>query len=365
MELFKYIYTTDPTVLDQGRMINHATSTMWIERYLEPGEFEIQAPLSTGLRDFLPLGTLISHENTMEVMIVENQEITETDKETPMIKITGRSFDSYLEHRIVGTDLARASLTVTSYDMTADYVSRQVVALINDHIVSTGNPNDALVNVVAQTAIAAGTSLARTIDRGNLQDRVRELLRVDDLGIKTIRRNTFGVVGSSTQTILSVYKGVDKSATVIFSWNAGDLSGIEYLFSNKNMKNSALVVGRYVNIVVDRGPTKYDRRFMLVDASDLDGSLGSAPTGATLTQVLNRMTTRGLQALAAQYTITISQADISNTTKYQYRKDYNVGDLISLEGDFGQMAVMRVTEYAEIEDENGESGHPTLSIPGE
>jgi hypothetical protein len=65
----------------------------------------------------------------------------------------------------------------------------------------------------------------------------------------------------------------------------------------------------------------------------------------------------------AQNRITITRADASDITRYEYRKDYNVGDLVSLDGNFGQIAVMRVMEYVEIEDENGESGHPTLALP--
>jgi hypothetical protein len=76
------------------------------------------------------------------------------------------------------------------------------------------------------------------------------------------------------------------------------------------------------------------------------------------------MHTRGRQALAKQNRVTISRADISKLTNYQYRRDFNVGDLVSLDGNFGQIATMRVVEYVEIEDENGESGHPTLAIPG-
>src|SRR4029077_17508342 len=97
MDLFKFISSTDPTVLTQGGMIQNPTSVMWAERYNVPGEFEIIAPLSSGLREFLPFGALISHTNTYEVMFVENQEIFEDSNEDPTIKITGRSLDAYLE----------------------------------------------------------------------------------------------------------------------------------------------------------------------------------------------------------------------------------------------------------------------------
>src|SRR6478735_7894203 len=121
MNLFKFNVVTDPTALDSGQYINGVESLMWVERYLEPGEFEIKAPLSSGLRDFLPLGTLISHIDTMEVMIVENHQVIEEETADPTIVITGRTFDTYLENRIVGMNLARAGSTLSEYILAAGY----------------------------------------------------------------------------------------------------------------------------------------------------------------------------------------------------------------------------------------------------
>jgi len=368
LELFKFNVGVggDPTVLELGQKINGAKSVMWVERYREAGEFEIEANLSSGLRDFLPMGGLISHADTLEVMIVENHEINEEVDGDPTIKITGRSFETYLENRVVGTNLSRASSTFAEYTLAAGYTWAQAVTLINDHITAPpANANDALGNITASTAVTGtGVSEVRIIKRDNVYSRLLEILAIDDLGIQSRRRNTFPG-GDNTKTVLSVYKGANLANKVIFSWKSGDLDAADYLFSDKKLKNSALVLGRYINTVVDTGPIKYDRRMMLVDANDIDGHLSAPPTGGTLTTLLARMVTRGQQALKSQNRITISRADISNVTKYQYRRDFNVGDLITLDGNFGQMAVMRVVEYVEIEDENGESGHPTLSIPGE
>jgi hypothetical protein len=102
---------------------------------------------------------------------------------------------------------------------------------------------------------------------------------------------------------------------------------------------------------------------MVVDASDIDGHLGAIPVGGVLTSTLAAMATRGRQELAKQHQITLTQSDISNLTNFQYRKHYNIGDLVSIDGDFDQVIVMRVSEFAEIEDENGTSAHPTLSVP--
>lgn len=365
MDLFKFNYTTDPTILERGEPINKAKTKMWVERYLEPGEFEIEAPLSTGLREFLPAGTIIGNTDSMEVMIVENHEISEKTIEDPLLTVTGRSLESYLENRIVGVNLARASSTVDEYELAADTTYNQAAKLINDHIVSPpANANDAMGNVLAVAqAYSPATSEARVINRGSVHQRLLEVLAVDDAGIKTIRRNTFGV-GSSTQTQFRIFKGANKANSVIFSWKAGDLEGADYLFSDKKLKNSALVLGRYVYRMVDTGPTKYDRRIAIVPADDLDGHLNAPPTGGALTTLLNKMTVRGQQALKKQTRVTISRTDISEITRYQYRRDYDIGDLVSLDGNFGQIATMRVIEYVEIDDEKGESGHPTLSLPG-
>jgi hypothetical protein len=42
-----------------------------------------------------------------------------------------------------------------------------------------------------------------------------------------------------------------------------------------------------------------------------------------------------------------------------------LGDLVIVDANFNESQVMRVVEFAEVEDENGTSGHPTLAIPGE
>jgi hypothetical protein len=358
MDLFKFNPVTNATTLESGEAINNIDSVMWTERYSDPGEFEITAQLSTGLKEFLPLGTLISHADTMEVMIVENHEIKEKTKEDPAIVVTGRTLDSFLEHRMVGMTMAASSATVAEYILPLDLSWNQAVKLINDHL--------SLTNVVAATtATGPGTSELRTINRGDAFKALQDILGIDDLGIRTIRRNPFGVPGgSNTQTNLIVHRGVDRSDSVIFSWKGGDLDSADYLFTDKKRKTAALVVGRYIFVIVSQGPNNYDRREMIVSADDIDGHLTAPPTGSALTTVMNKMITRGRQALASQNQIVISRTDISNLTNYQYRRDFNVGDFVSLDGNYGEIVVMRVTEYVEIEDENGESGHPTLAIPG-
>lgn len=366
MQLFKFTPGTSASLLENGQPIEKWESVMWTERYSEPGEFEIVAPLSSGLRTFLPEGALISHTDTYEVMIVENQEVTTTENDNHKIKLTGRTMPSWLENRFIGVNLARTDALIDDYNMTADYTWNQIARMINDHIYSPTDMNDQLVNVVAQTsATGAGTNVARTLERKDLLATTLDLLAVDNLGIKTQRTNVFpGGVGSDLATIFMIYKGVDRSDKVRFSWRSGDLDEIDYLFSLKTIKNSAFVVGKYFWRLVDvSGHTNYDRRMILVDANDIDGHYDNKPSGSVEATILNKMLTLGNQAIMKNYRTAIARADLSLNTKYQYRTDYNVGDIVWLDADYNTSLKVRVNEVVEIEDETGYSAHPTLDLP--
>lgn len=363
MDFFRF----DPsngTYLDGAELINGLDSAMWIERYGKLGEFKFESLVSAGLSEFLPMGTIIGHADTLEIMIVESHEIRDNKDEDPMLVISGRSFPSFLENRSVGMNDARSSSTVVPYVIPSAVTPSQIVDLINDHITSADvyDSDDAIDDVLAETDLTTSEETEeRTINRGDVSARVLELLSVDEAGIKTVRRNTFN--GTPEETKIVIYKGQDKTADVMFSHLNGDFDLVDYLLTQKAFKTSCMVIGQYIYVIVDGAETGYDRRMMYVNATDIDGHFGDVPTGEDLTTVTDAMTVRGQQELAKQNQITINQADISRMSRYQYRTHYNMGDLVSLEGNFNQQAVMRVIEYAEIEDENGESGHPTLAVP--
>jgi hypothetical protein len=355
--------TAHPTQLSFGEAINGWTKALWVERYREPGEFKLEAPLSSGLVEFLPLGSFVTHMATTVVMWVENHEINEPIDEDPTVSITGRCFTTYMEHRSVGDQQAFLTNQIDEWIVVADQTWDQVVTVIDGHLINPANPDDEIIGWGVNHTV---TGLPATVEERDSNHRpvytvVQDILKVDDLGIKTVRPTPTDPLGYFT-----VYRGVDVSTKVRFSWTLGDLDSLQYFFSNKKLKNQARVMGRYVQVIVNpTGVDNFGRRTIVVDASDIDGRLSAYPSGGTLTSIISKMQVRGRQALKAQNKISITQADISENARYQYRRDYQLGDLVTVDGNFNQSAVMRVIEFAEAEDETGASGHPTLAIPGE
>lgn len=368
MDIFKFDNPTAPTKMESGIIVNNLTSKMWIERYREAGEFTFVGDASMNLKEQLPIGSFISHVDTAEVMIVENHEISDEEGKEPEIVITGRGFETEGEQRIVGINKNYPTVTAPSdYVLASGYTWAQAVTLISDHILAANllDDNNAIPYVsVSHDVAGVGVTAARIVKLGDLYKRLLELLEIDNLGQKIVRPGPWSPLGGASPNLAWViHKGVDRTSEIIFSYHTGEIERADYLWSNKKRKNAAIVTGRWVETIVTGTETEYARRWMPVDATDVDNSYSVAPVGGDLTAVLAAMHERGVEALAAQKDISLTKAEVSKSaTNAKYRTDFNVGDLVTIDGNYNESSSMRVSEYVEIEDESGMRGYPTLTM---
>src|SRR5690349_17142697 len=99
MDLFVY---QDIDRFESGKPISGYRTATWVERFQTPGEFSIEAPLSSGFLTLLPIDSVIGKVQSLDLMIVENVEITENQDDEPQIKVSGRSYTSFMDHRTTG-----------------------------------------------------------------------------------------------------------------------------------------------------------------------------------------------------------------------------------------------------------------------
>ncbi len=354
------------TSFDRGIPANGWTSLSWVERFQQPGEFTLKAPLSSNLKNVLPIGGFLAQIASEEIMMIENHQIEQKQGEDPQLVISGRSLFAYLENRIVGGPLTGASdplkNVVQDYILAANETWEQLVELIDSHLITTAVPSDGLTDVnVFHDCSGTGTSEQRTLKPDTVLSAVLELLKIDDIGLKVVRPSSL-----TDFTNFVVYQGLNLQDRIRFAWTNGDIEQLDYLFTNKRSKTHARVVGRWVQTTTQNViTTEFRKRTVLIDASDIDERFDAYPTGGDLTNVLAAMEARGKQELWKMNNITISQVDASDNNRWKYRRDFKLGDLVTVDGDFGQSALMRVVEFAEFEDETGFTGQPTLAIPGE
>jgi hypothetical protein len=358
----------DAMRMEQGKLVNNLKSKMWIERYGPAGEFKFVADASSGLKEQLPKGSFVSHVDTTEIMRVEDHEINDVKGGNSEISITGRGLEILFETRIIGSNKAYpTSGDPNEYVLSAGYLGDQIRDLILNHILPANviDPDDALSHIQVENLIpAGGESISRSLKRGTLYDGMVELLGVQGLGVKVVRPGLWSPGGpDGTDTYIFIHQGVDRTGSIIISADAGEIDSANYIWSIRPEMNAAMIVGRWVETRVVGPEVGVDRRWMLVDASDIDQNYTVAPTGTDLDNVVAAMQQRGLQALAIQKNIALTTAEVSkNANKSTYRKDFDVGDYITVNGSYNESSIFQISEYVEIEDETGGTSYPTLEV---
>jgi hypothetical protein len=366
MDIIVFNDLVNLTYIRYGKIVNDLTSKMWIERFDKASEFTFTASAAGNIQKVLPIGALVSHVNTSQLMIVENHEIVDNADKDPIIKITGRGYETFFDNRSVGTDrTAFPRWANDQYPIAGTEVGNQI-KLLWDHHNYGYNPGDSVPNVYAVwNGVSISPPVARTIERGPLYTRMEELAKIDKLGITALR--PFGPNSnntSATQVIILIHSGVDRSQEVMLSYAAGDIVGADYLWSNKFDKNAALVTGKWLEVIINPSETGARRRTMYIEAKDIDNAWNDPPsTNEDIWAISAALDQRGREILKSQNQIILTKAETSKEGLSSfYRKNYNVGDLISVYGQYNDITKMRVTEYVEFEDENGENGYPTLNL---
>lgn len=374
----------DATTYSGGEIINGLTSVIWVERYMEPGEITITCPPDPYLQEKLAPGTLVSHIDSQTVMMIETHTIDESKEGEITLEMTGRTIDVIaMENRVLTMDdptflsfvngLSEEDFT---YNMVEDNAWAQAAKIINEFLVSSISntyqtyPNLEVINAVNGTeypqsprAFPKGTTVAKA---------VYDLLGSTGKGLRLIRPTR---AWESNKLAFYIHDGQNKSNQVLFDWAAGDVEKARYVWSNKVYRNSAYVhtdeytyhIGKNLMVAWDSSlyldgidASGWDLRVMSVDASDW--KLGLTPPLSDLQKAFIRaiLNARGKAELAKQKKISMIDATISSTSRYEYIHDYNIGDIVRVRGNYGVEADMRVVEFAVTSDANGDVGFPTL-----
>lgn len=371
MDLFVY---GNRDTFTNGKPITGYRTATWVERFQTPGEFKIEAPLSSGLYELLPLGSVIGHVETLELMTVENVEIDEEADDEPQLTISGRSFISIMDHRHVGlfgtivTDWVAIETRGANIEMNSVDLYARLVFLMQNALTSSFDAGIPIPNleIIETIPYVPGGTIFTFYPTDNLLKAIIDQIVTWGIGIKTNRRNNFpGTITSTSggKTDIELYQSTDRTATVKFSPQTGDVESAKYLYTNKNKKTSVLLKGRWVTLMYNGAETGFDRHVLVVSAQDIDEEydyhlLRNTPD---FDEVVERMKKRAVDILARTKEIRMVTATISENSRYRYRVDYKMGDIITLDTNYGDSVIMRVVEFAEVEDENGTSSYPTLS----
>lgn len=412
-------------------IIDSYKSLIWANRYWRVGDCELYVPATNENLTLLAKNNyLMRPDNNMVCQIKKIELDTDAENGNYLI-VTGYDVKQWLDQRVIwGT---------VNIDGNVETAIRNIIdrALGNSPLYARQivNNNGARIFYLGT---AAGFTEVTTEQASykNIGEKVRDYCLKYGWGYR--------VVFSDNKLWFQLYKGTDRSASVIFSDDYENLATSKYVQDETNMGNVALVAGEGQGAARSRNVSGYaesiNRYEIYVDAKDISKTItwgdltnlypttdqggqgyisGNAtsgwtykmnyiniqivdsdqlanlrntyPDGQLITiggnqyyQIYNEviadlpsntledgddvilrdvvysvyLLTRGYEKLAEYGAVTSFEGTVEPNTTFIYNQDYFLGDLVTIQNEYGITVQARITEVIEVNDDNGYNVEP-------
>lgn len=220
--------------------------------------------------------------------------------------------------------------------------------------------------VIANTGVAPTLSTPEwkvlyinySIEKTNLYSKVLDLITTNNHGIKAVRPqatdNKIGIEIYNGANLTGSGSNSDPLNVVVFDARFDQFDDATYLLSNTGSNNVAYVIGskgaqqvlKTTPDVDHPEPFGLSRRVILLqdDAANTPDVIKS----------------RGLVELYNHNTTAMFDGEISVQIASGYNRDYFLGDIIKLTGEYGLTEDARVAEFIRSSDASGDKAYPTL-----
>lgn len=412
-------------------IIDSYKSLIWASRYRTVGDCELYVPATTENLNILKKNYFLMRlDNSMICQIKKIELDTDVENGNYLI-VNGFDVKQWLDQRVVWSTM-NVDGNVENFIRSmvdkalgnASLYARQIVNLNGSRIFYLG------------TAAGFTEVITEQVSYKNIGEKVRDYCLKYGWGYR--------VVLSNNLLYFQLYKGTDRTASVIFSSEYENLATTKYVEDETNMGNVALVAGEGQGAARSRNVSGYaesiDRYEIYVDAKDISKTItwgeltnlypttdsggqgyisGSASSGWTYSmnyiniqivdsdqltnliatypdgqeitiggndyyQIYNEviadlpsntlqddsevklrdvvysvyLLTRGYEKLAEYGAITSFEGTVEPNTTFIYNKDYFLGDLVTIQNEYGISVQGRITEVIEVNDDNGYSVEP-------
>lgn len=310
-------------------------SLRWRRKFFEPGEFELHLPAAKENINILKVDYLLHYYDANETGMIEAVSIKDND-----LTVSGRMLSCCLDYCYIDA----------IYNFYKQKYGQVMATLVKNHGKSQyTNPRLSMGNVHQGDA-----SFNSQISHKNLLSVLVTLSKTSNIGFRVFLNPL------TNEWVFETYTGVDRSIAqsqltpIIFSDEYGNLSEVSYQYDKTKYRNHALVLGEgegesRTTCEVDTALYSMEpRRYLIVDAKDI-----RKEEGMTDDQYSGLLFQRGLNKLAESAIVENFDANTTLGVQWEYRKDWNLGDIVTIESNqWGISINRRITEVEEIA-ENG------------
>lgn len=323
-------------------VIDYFASAIFSDNYNQMDDFELYVPVTAEALEILKINNFVfSDSNPTKFYIIDNVKI-ETDAENAdYITATGKGVEKFIYNRIAwGLNQLSGSVAQCIEKLIKENLTEPTDSRRKNSLVKIGN-------------LFTGSQMEKQTTGANLLETIIEILDKEEAG--------FRMEYNGSVFVFSTFKGKDRSynqadnSPILFSPDFDNLLATEYQKSAENFANVALVAGegegkdRIMAAVGNASGT--NRIEIYVDARQLSSNTeGQALTPEEYRQVLEE---NGKDALAENKITESFEAEVAPGVAYEFKKDYFVGDIVSVINEYGIRLDARIVKAVEAWDENG------------
>lgn len=301
-------------------------SLIWVERFYEAGDFTLELQTNCPQAVYIqPKRYFVIPESKYAMRIIDMERIADDEVGEKLI-ITGSSCEDILSIRSVPT------LTTINGS-----VHDAVVSLVLDHMISPEGINRFVSDWFVEISSDINALYPTTVDQkepDTVYNIVKSLCKDVNLGFRV-------VLDDSRNFIFSVYAGVDRSKQqntkpyVVFSDNFDNVIDTSYYWSVSGVRNVAVVITnddveslQQVVVFLGDEPSDMDRLEVIVDARDLQRSVGDGQPDLDDDEMLAVIIQRGVTDLAGRNPIHIYDGQVNLAKPFLFDRDFFMGDVV-------------------------------------
>lgn len=357
-------------------VIDQYTSLIWTKRYWDTGDFELYLPADDSLLQYLQIDYYITRKDCNTTMIIERIEIKTDAESGNYFTISGRSAEKILSYRVVA-NASHGFGTSSAEGMCYYLVAFEMTNKLPDTLKYADRTID-IIKDIRQTSTHKNPDesiIWNSYYYENLSDAVYNLATQYGFSVRFLLRD------DKTGFDIEFWSGKDRTtgqttnSPVVFSPGYYNLINSDYAYDITDEKTMAFIAGQgdganrvvlwtHMTVTDDEEHTKVpkglDRREMFVDARDLQQT---SSDGATMSwdEYQHTLRYRGKEKLYETVAAPLFSGEVDTTLQFVYRRDWDLGDVVSIENEYGIGASARIIEVTECDDENGYKVTPTFS----
>ena len=349
------IYVLDKN-FNKLSIIDEYESILWIDRYNQPGQFELYLGADSKLLEYLVMGNYLIQRDSEHVMVIEGIRTETNIEEGNHFTITGRSVEAFIGRRIVWRQT----------DFNNVYLQTAIQRLLNENLISPTLTLRRIPGFIFQSSTDTRITtlkLDAQYTGDNLLDVICDICETKHLGFKV-------TLNSSNQFVFMLYIGTDRSYDqttenyVVFSPKFDNIINTNYYESDVEYKNVTLVAGEGEGL--DRltytvgTVAGLERRELFTDARDIS-TKDEDNEDIPIAEYNEKLKQRGKEKLSEAKKEKTFDGKVDPSQTFVYGEDFFIGDVVQIRNEFGLEGSARIVEYVMSETvENGLEYYPTF-----